>query len=1236
MADVSGGRLQSDDLVQDREIEDGRGDRLAHSHIAGQLQHLVRTVPTPTNIAVWGPWGSGKSGIANLLRGELSKDRGVRFVRFDAFKYAENPLRRNFIIAVASALGIEDQRYHADLYSGQVTARIEFSGGALLKLLWTYARMFGLIAGVSVLVVALLAWAKTGPFQQTFIDMATDVLKAGLAPAALLTSLTVLVSRTLTREHKTDAADSDEQFEKLFSSLVAQSKVKRLVVFVDELDRCAPSDVVATLDALRTFLGVERCVFIVAADQQVLEEALTRALQQATPADAVNPYYSSGSGYLDKVFPYQISLPPLLVGRVTSFAAGLVRGRGGVWAKVDVDLIVSILIPSHVRSPRRVKALLNAFVLTYRLAEQRSSDGLLETDPSLRAAEIARLVCLRVEFPLFARDLLLDHRLCDHVVRFADAPDAELSGFVSPEVREAAKAYAIAQAPVDVHLSTADGHERESAAVHKSHGRQLLAYLSKTRTVPGPGQDLIFLQTTGSVFGLPATVAEAIEQHAQNADLVALKSVVAELDVRGQAAVLSLLAQQAREVIGLEGRNVALAVLAICSDSSFPLNGGADAALESITAHLVASPQELPDDVIPGCWRLALSSNRDTAVDLRRVALRHPALDDDPNLAMLLLAKASAALAVDGERVARLLSGHLLDEGTDKVVAMLKTLSSAEAEQLVEASAGTLAKELSTAVENHDAWKSSQEQASVVAAGTVAPTEPVVDTEAPADPHFTLEALASLLEHWHETTPKAAHTIVQILLSLEAQVGRDTVEGNLAYVPAVRDVSLARLILTSATRRRASVWPQWLGVLTAELDLDAVRPQIESMYQRLWEQTTAEKSPLGAEVVATAADAFVRLIDDRPDSHRPDIAAVVLASLDGHAISDEDAAERTAVLGMLQPLVERGLLDRKAVLQNESIAVTATLSESDETITPPEEDGELLAYLAETVVECLRDFMIATEHPLSLEQATSLVEAVERCEWLPEPHRTQMRTHCRLHAGSEAVSQMTLDALPSASQMAVHARQYPQSGPSTVAAWIRVEEPSPADLRAATAALIRASRATPNSPLTAAIRDRLDALLVSDQVAFWRELVGTTRTDYPIEVLVAAGWQQLPDAYVAELLSDRYSNATNRSERQAVLDLWRAADLTSDRAKRLLLDRVLIPMLGTNQTTADTALSYVPSLLKAIPSGRRKTLRQAVESSFATSPGLEKKAINALKSIGYNTERVGLLRRERLSRDNDD
>uniref|UniRef100_UPI003556B0B8 P-loop NTPase fold protein n=1 Tax=Rhodococcus qingshengii TaxID=334542 RepID=UPI003556B0B8 len=35
------------------------------------MASLVRSVSTPANIALYGPWGSGKSGIANLLQSQV-------------------------------------------------------------------------------------------------------------------------------------------------------------------------------------------------------------------------------------------------------------------------------------------------------------------------------------------------------------------------------------------------------------------------------------------------------------------------------------------------------------------------------------------------------------------------------------------------------------------------------------------------------------------------------------------------------------------------------------------------------------------------------------------------------------------------------------------------------------------------------------------------------------------------------------------------------------------------------------------------------------------------------------------------------------------------------------------------------------------------------------------------------------------------------------------------------------
>ncbi|GAA1027830.1 MULTISPECIES: P-loop NTPase fold protein [Amycolatopsis] len=111
--------LGPEDLIEDRELTDVQEDRFEHQRIADQLVELATRVDTPTNIALYGPWGSGKSGIANLVKGRLHGVKGVRFVRFDAFKYAENPLRRTFVTAAANELGVTDAKYHEDLYSGR-------------------------------------------------------------------------------------------------------------------------------------------------------------------------------------------------------------------------------------------------------------------------------------------------------------------------------------------------------------------------------------------------------------------------------------------------------------------------------------------------------------------------------------------------------------------------------------------------------------------------------------------------------------------------------------------------------------------------------------------------------------------------------------------------------------------------------------------------------------------------------------------------------------------------------------------------------------------------------------------------------------------------------------------------------------------------------------------------------------------------------------------------------------
>lgn len=1220
--------MAPDDLIRDREVESARSDRLAHGHIADQLLDVVLSVPTPTNIAVWGPWGSGKSGVANLLKSLLDKQEDVRFVRFDAFKYAENPLRRNFIIAAATALGIKDEKFHEELYGGRVAVRLQFGRNDVGRLLRMFGLSFGAVIALFGVAMALFAWLHGGAFRPTFADMAAGALKAGMAPAVLLTSLMVLVSRTLTREHKTEAADSDEQFERIFADLVARAGVERIVVFVDELDRCKPSDVVATLDALRTFLGVGGCVFIVAADQQVLEEALTRALQQATPADVVNPYYSSGSGYLDKVFQYQLSLPPLLVPKVTSFAADLVRERDGLWAVIDVNLVVSVLVPSHVRSPRRVKALLNTFALTYRLAQRRAADGLLETDPATRVEEMAKLTCLRVEFPLFARDLLLDHRLCEYVLALDANPRADL-GHVGEQVRQAAGRYANLDADVDRRLSDPEDPNEEgdekAVDVRKRHGQQLVAYLKRTRKFPGPGRDLIFLETSGSVFGLPAVVAETLEQHAQNAELDEVLASIGGLAVEDRPAALALLTQQARDAIGLEEENVAYAVLAVCGDTTIPLNGAADIAVETLTPILTNSAHALPDEVLEGCWRLALASDRPAALEMRTTVLRHSLVRKSALATAMVIRHVEPALAADPSLVEELVSGHLLGE-EEHLADMLADLPSSEAATLMTQVGPAVAKDLRVLIEQHEAWREAEAQPG--AAASDASTEP-------RSPDEALQRLERLLEHWCEEGPDAAHVVVELLLASDNQLCRAIVEKKADAIPAVRETALARAILSSARRRSTDQWPDWMGMLDPRSSIDNMTEEFEKLLEVLWERVSNRKNALEPEVVASAADGFMRLFDTQPPDRYPHITAFVLPSL-FRPSTDEEATEQLRLLGALEPLENGGLLRRTDLVSHQASALAELLADGDDLVVS--EGGAILSYVEALLIDCLRDLDSPGSPPLSTERARALVEALDNCDWLPELEHTRLRicaSHSLLTGG---VDRDGLQALPSAAEMAAHVRRRPNHVGETLAGWITLERPSASELLTAVSAGLRQQPSLQtNATLLQAVASRLADLPAQYRAAFWRDLLGGPGTRLPEQTLTAAGWPSLPDTFTAELLIDRYTSTSRNPDRRAILNLWKAANVTSVAARRDLIQQILLPMLEANQGAAEFAILYLPQVMQSVPTGMGKAVREAVEASGTKWSSLAPRGTKALKAVGYSTERTGLLRlRERISRGNDD
>lgn len=1230
------------DLIEDREVADFGSDRLAHADLANQLATLVTQVQTPANVALYGAWGSGKSGIANLLRERLRKNAKIKFARFDAFKYAENPLRRNFISAVATELGVEDRKFHADLYQGTTRADLTLPRDTIKAVLGLFAKVFGTM--VAIIVFAYLAVSVFGDgvdLKALWASLPKNISLA-MIPASVFAALVTLAGKTMTVERKTDRAESHEQFEAVFRDLIDKTDADRVVIFVDELDRCAPPDVVATLDAVRTFLGAPKCVFIVAADQQVLEEALTDSLQQARPLDAQNPYYSGGTAYLDKVFQYQISIPPLLTPNINRFATQLVESRTGVWSEVNVGRVIPVLVPSHVRSPRRVKSLLNAFAMTYRLAEQRQAGALLEGELVARADEIAKLVCLQVEFPLFARDLVAVPTLPEMVLQLLKDPRADLGARVTPEAKRLAARYATHEAAVTRLLlpdesdedGSDDGLEGAEAEVRRSYGRQLTAYLTRTRSIAGPAADLIYMRSRGSVFGLPADLADELTALAEDADADSLRTRLAALEAEDKRRVISLLIQGARENAGLIAANYATSVLDLVADET--LHAG-DQSNEIVEALLPVLEEEdvLTSALAVPAWNLSVRADTDQGRALARLILEGPLPGDSLSAAHAVLATPHVALTADREATIALLAEYLVSDEADTTVAVLTAMSETDLASLLSEAAERAGQRLADAVAAHaQATKVAEEAAAAAAARPVARTTvatpaatPDEDAATPLDPADVIPALDRLLTHTVTSAPSATTDVIRILLAGGTTACNTAVEQHLGEVDPVTKPVVIGAMLRAVRTRAMGAWPTWLDAISVEGLRGPQKKALESLQRLLWDKASRADDE-DYEFFEAAARAIARLVD-APSSVA---TQAVLESLTGHASEAAEAEKRSGLHVSARPLIDAGLVDGVSVALAEATALIATLNLAD-----VDEPEDLEEYVDSTVPDVVK--VLANHEGAQIrecEQAiASLVEPLYASPWLPQPRKVQLHLLAREHLASETDA-TALPALPTANDMAPLVRAGGPAFEGTLAAWIRLAKPGVDDLLTATRPRLRAA----SDPLLSAIETHRTSMPNQEQVRLLKAVLQTTSWEAPTQVAVAFGLQALPDGEVADLLIEQYQSVNANDERAKVLDLWRQADIRTAAVRKRLIETVLIPMLRLNEDEANNqaareALRRTVALAGPTPPpGTKEALRTALQEGCAAPEDIQRKAVEVAESLGYRTGGKGLFSRGREIKDN--
>ena len=356
----------------------------------------------------------------------------------------------------------------------------------------------------------------------------------------------------------------NEELEGRFRDLVATTlkrksanskRPQRLVLLIDEIDRCRPDRVVVVLDTLRTFLGVPRCVYVVPADREFLESAIQRELPEQTRKKP-GPAGSSAGEYLEKIFQHQLTLPPLHTHRLSDYALKLVASKGGVWATARergiMGELITVLLPTHVRNPRRAKALLNGFVSLYRSADSRRARRDDCPDPQELILEIAKLSTLQLEFPRFFADIRRFSQLATYLDEVLSRQE---DGHPIPaDVERRVRYFEGLHDALELWL----GHGEKQPL-----GQDLLIrYLQRTAIVRAPRSDLVYMESPAAPYHLDHSTAEECLNLALDRQSDQLCALLAEhTDVIGSA--VEYLSSEVRHRIGIDRDNILDSLLAL-------------------------------------------------------------------------------------------------------------------------------------------------------------------------------------------------------------------------------------------------------------------------------------------------------------------------------------------------------------------------------------------------------------------------------------------------------------------------------------------------------------------------------------------------------------------------------------------------------------------------------------------------------------------------------------------------
>jgi hypothetical protein len=342
-------------------------DLLGFADIAEPVLDAVgRERLDPVAVGIFGDWGSGKTTILELIVEELRESEEVVVVYTQPWKYDPSLDPRASLIAEVLAT-LRERTKKDETRWDRTKQRF---GDLAKRIQWSKA--------------ITLATRSAITFSPPSIEGLLGIFGSGEEPG----------DPTL------------QGFRDEFATLMEDlDDVQRVVVLVDDLDRCLPETVVMSLEAIKLFLSVPKMAFVIAADGRLVELAIAQRFGTTQQGGRM------AREYLEKIVQIPVSVPALGLGDTEAYLSLMLlerhldsssealrrlaahcderrrRAEPSVFLDVPSELVpdkakpdlalAAMLAPVLYKeldgNPRRLKRFLNAFWIRSGIARRRGA-----------------------------------------------------------------------------------------------------------------------------------------------------------------------------------------------------------------------------------------------------------------------------------------------------------------------------------------------------------------------------------------------------------------------------------------------------------------------------------------------------------------------------------------------------------------------------------------------------------------------------------------------------------------------------------------------------------------------------------------------------------------------------------------------------------------------------------------------------------------------------------------------